>query len=228
MSKAGNDRDLLGLALISLHGALEDYFRNWLGSNSSIPSSEREIVCDPRQMQWKGLMDLMQQYGGLNDDRRQYIFQMNRLRQDVGHGNPFTGTRSQLEEYADFVRGFVANGSSSASAREYGSSSQQKGDDLSIDLRLLPHEAISGTEKQIKFSHLEQCQTCEGKGLNRSRNRCFDCSGTGRIQKEQKLKVTIPAGVDKGTRLRIAGEGDIGTQNNIPGDLYLCLYIEDD
>lgn len=112
LSKAGNDPDLLGLALISLHGALEDRFRNWLSTNPSVPPSEREVVLDARKMQWKGLLDLMRQYGGLNDNQRQYIFRLNRLRRDVGHGSQFTGTRSELENYADFVRGFVANGSS--------------------------------------------------------------------------------------------------------------------
>ena len=111
LSKAGSDPDMLGLALISLHGALEDYFRNWLSTNSSVSHSEREAVLDTAQVQWKGLLDLMQQYGGLNNNQRQYIFRMNRLRQDVGHGNQFAGTRSELENYADFVRGFIANGS---------------------------------------------------------------------------------------------------------------------
>ena len=105
LSKAGDDPDLLGLALISLHGALEDYFRNWLSTNPSVPPSEREAVLDARRMQWKGLLDLMQRYGSLNDNQRRYIFRMNRLRQDVGHGGQFTGTRSELENYANFVRG---------------------------------------------------------------------------------------------------------------------------
>lgn len=51
LSKAENDPDLLGLALTSLHGALEDYFRNWLSSNFSVPPSVREIVIDTRQTQ---------------------------------------------------------------------------------------------------------------------------------------------------------------------------------
>ena len=50
LSRAGDDLDLLGLALISLHGALEDYFRNWLSTNPSVPPLEREAVLDARQM----------------------------------------------------------------------------------------------------------------------------------------------------------------------------------
>ena len=107
LSKAGNDKDLLSSALVSLHGAMEDYFRHWLSVNSSIPSSVRANVLDARQVQWKGLLDLMQQYNHLSNRQRQYILRMNRLRQEVGHGNQYAGTRNQLEEYANFVQGFL-------------------------------------------------------------------------------------------------------------------------
>ena len=228
LSKAGDDPDFLGMALISLHGALEDYFRSWLSSNSSVSPSKREVVLDARQMQWKGLLDLMQQYGSLNDNQRQYIFRMNRLRQDVGHGGQFTGTRSELENYADFVRGFVVDGSSSTSNNEnYNNGSQQKGYDLRIDLKLSSREAISGTEKQIKLPYLEKCKACNGEGLERSENRCSDCNGTGRTEESKKLKVTIPAGVGNSTRLKVTGEGDAGIRGGSPGDLYIYLYVKE-
>ena len=167
LSKAGNDPDLLGLALISLHGALEDSFRNWLSSNSSVPPLERKAVLDARQIQWKGLLDLMQQYSSLSNDRREYIFRMNRLRQNVGHGDRFTGTRSDLENYADFVRRFIDSGFSPTNANENdNNSSRQKGDDLRLDLRLTSQEAMHGTEKQVKISYLEQCEACNSRSFN--------------------------------------------------------------
>lgn len=109
LSKAGNDPDLLCLALLSLHGALEDYFRHWLASNSSVPLSKREAF-NFSKIQWKGLLDLMQQYGGLNEEQKNRIREMNELRKPVGHGEQYTGKRSQLEKYADFVQGFIVNG----------------------------------------------------------------------------------------------------------------------
>jgi hypothetical protein len=106
LSKAGNDPDLLCLALLSLHGALEDYFRHWLASNSSVPLSKREAF-NFSKIQWKGLLDLMQQYGGLNEEQKNRIREMNEFRKPVGHGEQYTGKRSQLEKYADFVQGFI-------------------------------------------------------------------------------------------------------------------------
>ena len=172
----------------------------------------------------------MQQYGGLNDNQRQYIFRMNRLRQDVGHGSQFTGTRSELENYANFVRGFVANGSSLTSTSEdHSNSSQQKGDDLEFDMQLSSKEAASGMEKQIEFPHLEKCEICNAKGLDRSGNRCYTCNGDGRIQKIIKLNVTVPAGFGSGicTRLKVAGEGDAGIRGAKAGDLYIYPDIID-
>jgi hypothetical protein len=110
LSKAEKDLDLLGLALISLHGALEDHFRYLLKSNSSVPLSKRELIFNFRQTQWKGLLGLMQRYGGLNKNQCDDILYMNKLRQEVAHGKQYAGTRSQLEDYADFVQGFIVNG----------------------------------------------------------------------------------------------------------------------
>jgi molecular chaperone DnaJ len=59
----------------------------------------------------------------------------------------------------------------------------------------------------------EKCETCEGKGAR---------------QVTKKLKIAIPAGVDNGTRLRIAGEGDAGERNGPSGDLYVYLFVNED
>ena len=50
---------------------------------------------------------------------------------------------------------------------------------------------------------------------------CVDCSGAGRVQKERTLSVNIPAGVEDGTRIRLAGEGEAGLRGGTPGDLYI-------
>jgi molecular chaperone DnaJ len=58
--------------------------------------------------------------------------------------------------------------------------------------------------------------------------KCDVCSGNGQRQETKKLKITIPAGVDNGTRLRVSGEGDAGQRSGPSGDLYVYLFINDD
>lgn len=145
-----------------------------------------------------------------------------------------------------------------------------RGDDLRLDLKLDFQEAVFGGEKEIRISHLESCEVCNGTGAKpgtRPQN-CSTCSGSGQVRRvtrtpfgsftqvstcptcngtgmviedkcdacggnganqvTKKLKVTIPPGVDNGTRLRISGEGDAGQRNGPAGDLYVYLFVNED
>ena len=55
---------------------------------------------------------------------------------------------------------------------------------------------------------------------------CRNCGGSGRLRKEKTLEVTIPPGVDDGTRIRLSGEGELGMRGAPPGDLYVFLSIQ--
>ncbi|MCP6759001.1 MAG: molecular chaperone DnaJ [Fischerella sp. CENA71] len=145
-----------------------------------------------------------------------------------------------------------------------------RGDDLRLDLKLDFREAVFGGEKEIRISHLENCEACNGSGAKpgtRPRT-CSTCSGSGQVRRvtrtpfgsftqvstcptcngtgsviedkcdacdgkganqvTKKLKITIPAGVDNGTRLRISQEGDAGQRGGPPGDLYVYLFVNED
>lgn len=101
----------------------------------------------------------------------------------------------------------------------------------------------SGAEKG---SQPENCGTCQGRGVQRLqqgfftvertcatcqgtgkiiRNPCKPCAGSGRVRKEKSLNVTIPPGVEEGTRIRLAGEGEAGFRGGPAGDLYIFLSI---
>jgi len=75
------------------------------------------------------------------------------------------------------------------------------------------------------FSIERTCPTCHGRGQV-IENPCSDCHGQGRVQKERTLAVTIPPGVEEGTRIRLAGEGEAGMRGGPAGDLYIFLSIE--
>jgi len=70
------------------------------------------------------------------------------------------------------------------------------------------------------------CDACGGAGQV-IRDRCKDCRGTGRIEKEQTLTLTIPPGVDHGARLRLTGEGEAGIASGPPGDLYVVIGVRE-
>ena len=70
------------------------------------------------------------------------------------------------------------------------------------------------------------CPTCSGAGQVNS-DPCKNCRGEGRVQIEKTLAVTIPAGVDSESRLRISGEGEAGARGGPPGDLYVFIHVEE-
>jgi molecular chaperone DnaJ len=77
------------------------------------------------------------------------------------------------------------------------------------------------------FTQVSACPTCGGTG-EVIEDRCDVCGGNGLIQETKKLKITVPAGVDNGTRLRVSSEGDAGLRGGPAGDLYVYLFVSED
>ena len=85
---------------------------------------------------------------------------------------------------------------------------------------------IGKVRAQQGFFTVERtCPTCAGKGQI-IKNPCRLCSGQGRVDKSKKLSVNIPPGVETGTRIRLAGEGEAGIRGGQPGDLYIFIEVE--
>ncbi|MCP4499046.1 MAG: molecular chaperone DnaJ [Deltaproteobacteria bacterium] len=74
------------------------------------------------------------------------------------------------------------------------------------------------------FSIARPCHVCNGEGRTIDKP-CVDCKGQGQREKEQELNVPVPAGVNEGTRLRYAGEGEAGRSGGGRGDLFIVLHI---
>ncbi|KRE37935.1 molecular chaperone DnaJ [Janibacter sp. Soil728] len=89
-----------------------------------------------------------------------------------------------------------------------------------------------GEIQQVQRSFLGQvmtsrpCPTCQGFG-EVIPNPCHECSGQGRVRSRRTMKVRIPAGVDSGTRIHLAGEGEVGPGGGGAGDLYVELRVAD-
>ena len=107
-------------------------------------------------------------------------------------------------------------------------------------------DACSGNGSEDKNRSADTCATCRGSGKVRAqqgffliertcptcggqgrviRNPCKVCHGIGTVQRERTLQVAVPAGVEDGTRIRLAGEGEAAGQGAPPGDLYVHVAI---
>ena len=75
------------------------------------------------------------------------------------------------------------------------------------------------------FTQVSVCPNCHGKGKIIDKP-CKKCHGSGLAKKEKTLTVTIPAGVDNGSKIRISSEGDAGQNGGPNGDLYIVLHVE--
>jgi molecular chaperone DnaJ len=75
------------------------------------------------------------------------------------------------------------------------------------------------------FFVMEQtCPSCRGVGQVIA-DPCPACRGDGRVEKRKKIEVNVPRGVDEGTRIRLAGEGEAGMRGGPPGDLYIFIHL---
>ena len=87
-----------------------------------------------------------------------------------------------------------------------------------------------GEISQVQRSFLGQvmttrpCPQCHGFGTVNPRP-CVECAGDGRVRTRRNLTIKIPAGVDSGTRIQLAGEGEVGPGGGPPGDLYVELVM---
>jgi molecular chaperone DnaJ len=75
------------------------------------------------------------------------------------------------------------------------------------------------------FVSVTTCPACHGEGETIALP-CSRCSGQRQVYVSRKLSVTIPAGVDSGTQIRLAGEGEVGERGGPPGNLYVVLDVE--
>jgi len=76
------------------------------------------------------------------------------------------------------------------------------------------------------FTITRTCSACQGAGQI-VRERCPECRGQGRLEREKTIELRIPPGVDTGTRLRVAGEGEPGPNGGPAGDLYVVLDVKE-
>jgi DnaJ-class molecular chaperone len=100
----------------------------------------------------------------------------------------------------------------------------RRGANVEQAIEVTLEEAFHGTKRTLQVSSQEACATCGGSG-ELAGAICHVCQGAGAITKPRRLEVTVPAGVDTGSRVRIAGEGENGLGGSPKGDLLLVVKV---
>ena len=134
-----------------------------------------------------------------------------RYNMDISLEDAFNGKKAQIR-----VPSYVSCEPCSGSGAKPGSSPSTCG-------TCHGHGKVRAT--QGFFTVERTCSNCHGRGQVIS-DPCQECHGAGRVQKERTLAVNIPAGVEDGTRIRLAGEGEAGMHGGPNGDLYIFLSID--
>ena len=100
----------------------------------------------------------------------------------------------------------------------------QRGEDLEYSVEVTLEEAFNGTVRNLSLQSETACAVCQGTGRIQ-RAECAACRGSGSTPQIKRLEVKIPAGVDNGSRVRIAGKGQPGALGGPSGDLYLVISV---
>ncbi len=104
----------------------------------------------------------------------------------------------------------------------------RRGEDIEQPVEITLREAYAGATRVFTVETPETCATCKGTGRVGLGRICGTCGGSGTTTKSRRLEVHIPAGADTGTRVRVAGEGQLGVNGGPRGDLYLLITMKPD
>lgn len=142
---------------------------------------------------------------------------------DGGYSRPGSGGAGS-EQFSDFFENLFGNRGRGGAGR---SGAGMPGEDIETDVQLGLREVLTGVTRRVNLREPRTCSTCQGSGTVRSRS-CITCQGAGMTTESKTIEVRIPAGVQDGTRVRVAGKGQPGTHGGKRGDLYLHVVIPSD
>lgn len=180
-----------------------------------------------------GSEDKRAQYDGMVDDiksGRSY-----RTAPGSGSGRPYTspggggyagydGGGMDGGSFSDFFESMFGRGGFGAPGVGPARSASARGRDLESDLRLSIEEAYRGGLKTVQFSLRASCETCGGDGVL-GQGLCPACQGTGSMTSQKTLEVQIPPFVREGSKIRLRGQGALGSGGADAGDLLLTVRL---
>lgn len=144
-----------------------------------------------------------------------------RARQQAG-ARGFSGDPGSFggEQFSDIFENLFGGRTRTGSTRGF----SIQGEDLETEADLTLREVLTGVTKRLALREPVSCPTCQGSGRLKGRP-CSTCLGSGSVLQSKTIEVRIPAGVQDGTRVRVAGKGQPGANGGRRGDLYLHVHI---
>ncbi len=106
-------------------------------------------------------------------------------------------------------------------------STRKAGEDIEQRVEVAFQEAYSGGMRTFNIQTTEACPVCRGTRMVASKP-CMNCNGQGTLARSKRIQVKIPAGVDNGSKIRVAGEGQPGSGGGPRGDLFLVISVQPD
>ena len=146
-----------------------------------------------------------------------------------GSSTPYDFDAGGSATFSDFFETlFGRSGTAAGNARGTRTDTRRRpGDNIEQPVEVALQEAFSGAMRSYNVQSTEVCPVCRGTGEVAGKP-CANCGGQGMIPKNKRLQVKIPVGVDNGSKIRVAGEGQPGIGGGARGDLLLVVSVKPD
>ena len=152
----------------------------------------------------------------------------------AGGGNGFSdfvetlfGRAAQQAQSRAGTGARTGTGTGASGAREESFKRPRAGENIEQTVEVSFQEAYIGGSRNFNIQSTVACSVCQGKGELGGR-KCASCQGQGLLPKNKRIQVKIPPGVDNGSRIRVAGEGQPGSNGGPRGDLYFVITVKAD
>lgn len=126
--------------------------------------------------------------------------------------------------FSDFFTLLFGNQGEAPGRTRVRSSRPRRGGDSELATTVTLEEAFKGASRQVAIKVPEMCPICDGTGVARGAT-CPRCDGRGTVDRHRQLEVRLPAGVRTGSRVRIGGQGEPGSNGGPAGDVYLVINV---
>jgi molecular chaperone DnaJ/curved DNA-binding protein len=140
----------------------------------------------------------------------------------------FTSFTTEEGDFSDFFEMLFGRGKTRTQNAYYTGgrvrTTPRIGEDYEHEIDVTLEEAFTGTQRVLQMDVPEACPVCSGTGI-KDNHVCPTCNGAGTVSRSKRIEVKIPPGVHTGSRVRVAGEGGLGSGGGGRGDLYLKVRV---